>query len=77
MAHINALHTHQLAYLNKQVSLSPLASVVLSVAVTVNKWSTRARTRRALLELDAHLLRDIGIDRGEAYREARRMFWQG
>lgn len=33
------------------------------------------RERRALLELDAHLLRDLGIDAEDARREARRPPW--
>jgi len=36
---------------------------------------TAARTRRALDTLDDHVLRDIGITREEAMREARRPAW--
>ncbi len=32
-------------------------------------------TRRELARLDAHLLRDIGVDRLDARREAERPFW--
>lgn len=32
-------------------------------------------SRRLLKELDAHLLKDIGLTRSEALREARRPFW--
>jgi uncharacterized protein YjiS (DUF1127 family) len=35
----------------------------------------RWRQRQALLELDDRLLRDIGITRAEAIREARKGFW--
>jgi uncharacterized protein YjiS (DUF1127 family) len=38
-------------------------------------WRERARQRRALARLDDHLLRDIGISRGEAQREASRWPW--
>lgn len=34
-----------------------------------------ARERRTLAGLDAHLLRDIGIDQARAATEARRPFW--
>ncbi len=34
-----------------------------------------ARTRRDLAELDADQLRDIGIDRDAAAKEASRPFW--
>ncbi|MDX1541839.1 MAG: DUF1127 domain-containing protein [Geminicoccaceae bacterium] len=36
----------------------------------------RSTTRRALRELDAHLLDDVGIDRQEARREAAKRFWR-
>jgi uncharacterized protein YjiS (DUF1127 family) len=34
------------------------------------------RQRRGLLELDDHLLRDIGLRREDALREADRLLWQ-
>lgn len=39
--------------------------------------SRRAALRRALLSLDDRLLRDIGIDRTRARREATRAPWEG
>jgi uncharacterized protein YjiS (DUF1127 family) len=36
----------------------------------------RRRQRRALLRLDDHMLRDIGVTRAEARGEARRPFWR-
>jgi uncharacterized protein YjiS (DUF1127 family) len=42
---------------------------------TVSRWLARSRQRRDLAELDAHLLRDIGVTRGEASREAAKPFW--
>jgi uncharacterized protein YjiS (DUF1127 family) len=41
------------------------------------RWSTLRRERLELAELDARLLRDIGIDRITALREADRPFWDG
>ena len=38
-------------------------------------WRELARQRRALLALSDHMLKDIGITRAEAEREARRPFW--
>ena len=35
------------------------------------------RRGRALLQLDGHLLRDIGLTRGQALAEARRLPWPG
>ncbi len=40
-------------------------------------WARRRRDRRALIELDDRLLRDIGLDRLAARREAERPFWEG
>lgn len=39
-------------------------------------WHEVARQRRALLELDERLLKDIGISRADAEREAIRPFWE-
>ena len=39
-------------------------------------WIDRAHQRRALSDLDDHLLRDIGVSREEARREAMRPFWR-
>lgn len=38
-------------------------------------WQELSRQRRALLELDERMLKDIGITRGDAAREARRPLW--
>lgn len=39
-------------------------------------WAARHRQRRELRELDERLLRDIGLTRGEALREAAKPFWR-
>jgi uncharacterized protein YjiS (DUF1127 family) len=39
------------------------------------RWHELARQRRALLALNERMLKDIGITRAEAEREARRRFW--
>lgn len=39
-------------------------------------WHERARQRRHLMELDDHLLKDIGLTRGDVYRESHRPFWK-
>jgi uncharacterized protein YjiS (DUF1127 family) len=46
---------------------------------TINFWIDRSRQRRALgdiAEFDAHLLRDIGVPRDAAQREAAKLFWR-
>jgi uncharacterized protein YjiS (DUF1127 family) len=42
----------------------------------VMRMHERRRQRQALLDLDEHLLRDIGITRYEADREAEKPFWR-
>ncbi len=39
-------------------------------------WHQRWQQRRQLAELDAHLLRDIGVTPREAFREASKPFWR-
>ena len=39
-------------------------------------WQQRHRGRRALRQLDAWLLKDLGYSRAEAAREARKPFWR-
>jgi uncharacterized protein YjiS (DUF1127 family) len=47
---------------------------------TVASWIARFRQRRALYEIaerdDQHLLKDIGVSREEAFREADKPFWR-
>ena len=40
-------------------------------------WLARHAERRHLAGLDDHMLRDIGITRQTAAREAERRFWRG
>lgn len=41
----------------------------------ITAWSRVARERRRLLDLDEHILKDIGLTAEEAHREASRPFW--
>ena len=47
---------------------------------TMARWIARSRQRRALREIaegtDDYLLKDIGVSRAEAFREADKPFWQ-
>ena len=72
-----APHAASLALLAGEARLAPAAGIALKVAVVLTVWSQRARTRKALAQLDDHILRDIGLDRRQAFTESRRMFWQG
>lgn len=65
-----------LTYLQNR-PLTPAATFALQLAVVFVRWSERHRSRAALHELDDHLLRDIGLTRREAHKEAGKPFWQG
>ena len=43
---------------------------------TAMMWTERRGSRRDLAELDAHLLRDIGLTKAEAAEEAAMPFWK-
>ena len=45
------------------------------VVQMVKRWMTRDRQRRALGDLDAHLLRDIGLTADRAQHEGDKWFW--
>lgn len=66
-----------LLFLDAAHPLPPVASLALRFAVVTAKWAQRSRTRKALTQLDNHLLDDIGLDRLTADRESARRFWQG
>jgi len=51
-----------------------LVTLAVRVAVTSSKWAQRDRTRLALKDLDAHLLRDIGVTQKSADIEANKRF---
>jgi uncharacterized protein YjiS (DUF1127 family) len=57
-----------------------LRHVVGSLRQMIGRWVARSRQRRALREIaesdDRHLLRDIGVTREEAFREADKWFWR-
>lgn len=48
----------------------------INLLETRRAWAARWRQRRALEDLDNHLLRDIGVTRAEADQEARLPFWR-
>ena len=43
---------------------------------TIARWTARRAGRLALLELDDHLLADIGFTREQMLRETRKPFWR-
>lgn len=65
-----------LGWLGMRQSAGFVAESTLHLSRLVDAWSERRRQRVALLELSDHMLKDIGIGRGEAYREGRKPFWR-
>ncbi len=53
-----------------------LARLPLAILETLLVWQERDRQRRHLAALDDRLLRDIGISRADAAREAAIPFWR-
>jgi uncharacterized protein YjiS (DUF1127 family) len=45
------------------------------VILTLLRWQELARQRRALGALSDHMLKDFGLTRADALREAGRPFW--
>jgi uncharacterized protein YjiS (DUF1127 family) len=52
-----------------------IQSVAAIGFIRLLRWSELARQRRALLALNEHMLKDIGVSRAAAEREASRPFW--
>lgn len=56
--------------------VAALVDGVLHTGATFYTWQQRAAERQALDQVDERLLRDIGINRDAAAREARKPFWR-
>jgi uncharacterized protein YjiS (DUF1127 family) len=52
------------------------SGVVARLLQSVSLFVIRRRDRQRLGRLDAHLLRDIGLDAQDARRESDKPFWQ-
>jgi uncharacterized protein YjiS (DUF1127 family) len=56
-----------------------LLTLIGEALLTLRFWAGRSRRRRQLgelAELDDYLLKDIGVSREEALREAAKPFWR-
>ena len=56
-----------------RIELPPILSGLIE---TMAVWIVRRRQRRALAELDEHLLNDVGLSPEQARREAAKPFWK-
>ena len=61
-------------------SKARISGFIAGTRSTVGRWFARSRERQALREIaernDFHLLKDIGVSREEALREADKAFWR-
>lgn len=65
-----ALNTHVPA------QVSPVTQMIMSVAVTLATWETRARTRADLRAMDPSRYADLGLTTAEVLHEIDKPFWQ-
>ncbi len=52
-----------------------LRAVLSAIAIRIAAWNALRHQRRTLCQMDDHMLRDIGLTRSDALREARRPAW--
>ena len=57
-------------------ALPPVSRVLIGLGLLLADWDLRRRTRASLLALDAHLIRDIGLDPMVAEIEGHKPFWR-
>lgn len=57
-------------------AVSGIETLGETVIGSLSAWQTRVEQRRHLLEVDEHVLNDIGLTRGEAADEAHKPFWR-
>ena len=53
-----------------------IATAAVATLAQIQTWRERARSRRALLRLDDHMLRDLGISRATAEFKGSQPFWR-
>jgi uncharacterized protein YjiS (DUF1127 family) len=63
--------------LNTGQSMPVLALWAMNAAVQLIAWDHRQRSRKALGQLEDHMLRDIGLTSSIAFEEADKPFWKG
>jgi len=63
-------------FLSRPTFAEQLKTLVLPFARDLWIWLARSKSRRDLMKLDDHLLRDIGLTRAEAKTESGKPFWE-
>ena len=61
---------------NKQLHGYSLVHSLTAVIEQVQKWIDVSHQRRQLAQLDAHMLRDIGLDADWVRQEVSKPFWK-
>jgi uncharacterized protein YjiS (DUF1127 family) len=56
---------------------SRAGSLAVRLTAVLETWADRRRQRLTLQGLSDYALKDIGLSRSEAEREARKPFWRG
>lgn len=67
-----------LAYLLVEATdaaLEGLRTLAINPIATLAQYQARAEQRRRLAEMEDHLLSDIGLNRAEADKEAKKPIW--
>lgn len=57
-------------------SCGTIGAAAIALASLVGRWQDRSRQRHTLSQLDARLLRDIGLTRADVDAECRKRPWQ-
>ena len=52
------------------------ADAFIRAFATIELWRSRSNERRRLAEFDDRLLKDIGVSRADAWKEANKPFWK-
>jgi uncharacterized protein YjiS (DUF1127 family) len=61
----------------KLIQFSNTKRLLYRLMQQLELYSQRSRTRKYLLEMDAHSLKDVGLTQQQALQEGKRFFWQG
>ena len=59
------------------MKLDRVKGLVNSLIKQLEQMNQRSKTRKQLLNLDGHQLKDIGLTQQQALQEGKRYFWQG